>query len=593
MIPRLIWRHEIIHTLTKPLLITVTTVSLMLNILAFQMASAQSEALVVGPRGTMAQFVFLIPFVVILWMGKVENRCRPWEAGLPVASRSLWWAYVGALALATVLLIGVSTLAFLGFGSLIGAFADKSVFRWVELLDLIVRPAAASVTAVFLVAFWRPAAVRLSGVPGWTRHKMLILAGMMLLMALLLVAPPVFAAVPVVLAGLWAMRTSRSLPPVLDLGGTGNGDGLRAGEAAEWTSSAPSARVVRIMVLRTLFKWPVSWIGLGPIALLFGIMMSGTSILGLDEPYLRYMNFFMTVYILFAMSNHFMENLHRVDHLPLDRRILLRWMVLPVTLIFVAGYGVGRLVEEASGNRTEEIVFENSEDGYGLKVSPGAWQFSMTGEPPVVTAPWGESYLATSVPVLKGLPGFLWKPFTTPLEASPEFVAWQISRAVKEVHGLAVPLEEIQERYLESGSGGPVSIRSEGLTIMADYPGARPMYLGPVFPFWVGGELICLMLINMVYFQAFRSGITIRKGRIVFWSLMGGLMALHVGGYALFIKRLTEEWIITGFWMGVTRKIGEAGPVGITAVWLAAALLLALAWRGAEKVFLKAEAPSS
>jgi hypothetical protein len=593
MIPRLIWRHEIIHSLAKPLLITVTTVSLMLNILAFQMAKTQSEALVVGSRGILAQFVFLIPFVVILWMGRADNRCRPWEAGLPVPSRSLWWAHVGALVLATVLLIGVSSLAFVGFGSLIGAFSDKGVFRWLELRNLVARPAAASVTAAFLVALWRPASARLASFPGWTRYKMLVLVGAIVLMTLLLTVPPVFAAVPVAMAGLWAMRTSRALPSAFDLGGTGNGDGLRAGEAADWTVSAPSARVVRIMVLRTLFKWPVSWIGLGPIALLFGMMMSGTRVLGLDEPYLRYMNFFMTVYILFAMSNHFMENLYKVDHLPLDRRTLFRWMVLPVTLFFIAGYGGGRLVEGASGHRTEDIVFENSEEGYGLKVSPGAWQFSATGEPPVVTAPWGESYIAASVPVLKGLPGFLWKPFTTPLEASPEFVAWQISRAVKAVHGLHVPPEEIRERYLESGSGGRVSIRPEGMKIMADFPEARPMYLGPVFPFWVGGELICLMLVNMVYFRAFRPGITIRKGRIVFWSLMGGLMALHIGGYVLFIKGLTEEWIITGFWMGVTRKIGAAGPVGITAAWLVAALLLALAWRGAEKVFLKAEAPSS
>ena len=129
------------------------------------------------------------------------------------------------------------------------------------------------------------------------------------------------------------------------------------------------------------------------------------------------------------------------------------------------GYGVGRLVEESSGQRTEQIVFENSEDGYGLKVPPGAWSISAVGESQVVTAPWGEDHIAQSVPVLKGLPGYLWKPFTTPLEASPEFVAWQISRAVQVVHGLDISPEEIQERYLESGTGSRVLIRPEGLNV--------------------------------------------------------------------------------------------------------------------------------
>ena len=84
MILRLAQRHEIIHNLTKPLMITVVTVSVVLNILAFLMARDGSSLLVVGYRGFLAQFAFLVPLAVILVLGKAGHRCRRSEAGLPM-----------------------------------------------------------------------------------------------------------------------------------------------------------------------------------------------------------------------------------------------------------------------------------------------------------------------------------------------------------------------------------------------------------------------------------------------------------------------------------------------------------------------------
>ena len=96
---------------------------------------------------------------------------------------------------------------------------------------------------------------------------------------------------------------SADLPPVLsragaDIGGTGAVTGSLP--TADWSRQGPSRRVVHWTILRTLFKWPLSWLALGPIALFFGLMMSGYGVLGVEQPYLRFLNFFISVYILFA-----------------------------------------------------------------------------------------------------------------------------------------------------------------------------------------------------------------------------------------------------------------------------------------------------
>jgi hypothetical protein len=333
-------------------------------------------------------------------------------------------------------------------------------------------------------------------------------------------------------------------------------------EPVDWADQGPSRRVVRMAILRILFKWPVSWLALGPIAILFGLMMSGHEVLSMDEPYLRFLYFFMSVYILFASANHFMENLYKVDHLPISRRTLLRWLVVPVATAFLLGYGAGRVMQTVSADRPEKIHFENAEDKYGVKVLPEFFSFTTSSGPNLVAAPWGETHEVVAVQVFKGLPGMMWKPYGTPEGASLDFVSWQISRAAASVYNLDIDPEEISARYLEADLHGRVTVRDPGLTLAADYPTARSSSLGPVLPLLVGGEYALLMVILALYFRVFKPGITIRKSRVVFW-------------------------------LGRIRELGALGPGGFGAAWLGMIILLGAVWRWAEKEFLAAEAPSS
>jgi len=588
---RLILRHPALHDLAKPILFTAVTVSLVLNILAFQMVRTQSPELVQGSRAVVAQFAFLVPLVMILLMGRASTRCRSWEASLPIPARSLWWAHLGALSLAVQFLILVTSIAFLGFGFLISAFSGHPIIGIGALAGLVLRPMLVSLTATCLIGLWRPSQVLLSAASGWPRHRSVVILVACGLLAMAAVLPVYLAALPLLVVLVQVIRTSRGLPPALDMGGIRAHEGSEVGEPDIWTSSDPSPQVVRLMILRTLFKWPQSWIAMGPLVLLFALMVSDVGIMGLDEPYLRFINFFMVVYILFLMGNHFMENLYKVDHLPLDRRRLLRWLVLPVTGVFFAGYLSGQVIAKIHAEPAEEIVFENAEDNYGLKVPPEVWNFSVSSRPRIITAPWGESHRAASVPVLRGLPGILWSSFTTPVDASEEFVAWQICRAAGEVYGLDLEPEEIISRYLETDADGRTIVGPEGLTIRVDYSQAHALESGPVFPIWAGAEFSLLMLVYTFYFGTFKPGITIRKAKFVFWALMGGLMALHILGYVVFMKGLSQEWIVAGFWMGRFREIGGAGPGATAAVWTGAILVGALAYRLAEIKLMEAEAP--
>ena len=136
-------------------------------------------------------------------------------------------------------------------------------------------------------------------------------------------------------------------------------------------------------------------------------------------------------------------------------------------------------------------------------------------------------------------------------------------------------------------------VKPEGLTLAADFPQASATSSGPVFPVWVGAELIALLLVNTIFFRTCRPGITIRKSRVIFWILMGGLMGLHIGGYLIFIERWTQEWLVYGFWMGLIRDLGDLGPAGYAVAWLGAVLGVGAAWRLAAHALENVEAPST
>jgi len=597
MITRLVIRHEILRGLGKSLLVTVALSTFVANVLTYFWFRDGGRP-EIGYFEMMAlQMIVLGSGAVVFFLGPAGRRCRNWEQGLPLAARDLWQSHFLALvAGATTLVVTVG--AVLGLFQLsLASFSEIRLFSGVDLLELIVRPTAMLILGADLVAAFLPATAEPGAHPAWRRFLAAVFAGLLVLLALTSLLDLLYLAPLLLLGAGFQHWSGRRLPGALLAGSwsirSATGAMVEGGQAESWEQVGPSRRPLDYAVTRLLFKWPATWIlGLPAIAF-FGLLHSGASVLSESGSSLRVAFFFLTVYMLFAFTGHFMERLHRVDHLPVSRTALLRWLVLPGAITLLLGYGAGRIVAGFQDTERERLLFVSEADNYGLKVPPEFFSLARTGEQQFIVAPNGERVAAEMVPVLRGLSWHLWKPYTTPRGASMEFVSWQLAGAVEAVYGTEIQANELAERYLALAPSGEVILRRGSLSLQKDYPHLQPVTGGPLMPVLVGAQFICWMLCLRLYFRIFKAGITIKRSRFVFWGLMIGLLALHMGTFVTFVFNWSDDWILNGLVLGLVRNLGAHGVGGVAAVWLVMGAVVAGSWQLASKAFQRAEAPRS
>jgi len=439
---------------------------------------------------------------------------------------------------------------------------------------------------------WRSRLADPGRAAGWLRLRWLLVVAAPLLLLLLLPAPLPVALLPVLAAAGWARRECRALPPALSLAdrvvvATGADAGAGAGAAG-------GRRVLHTIIVRQLFKWPLTWIVGLPLVVLLGLAQGGALSRTPDAEFARYFNVAITVYLLVAFVGYFLENLHRVDHLPIPRGLLLRWLLLPNLAALLVGALAGAAVDRGRGPG-ESLVYENdaARPHHGLLVPTDLWQ-PVWGTPPAeVAAPWGERRPAASVAVIAGWPLHLWNPYTAGPGASAEFVAWQISRAAEVVHGVEIAPERIRERYLVAGADGGVAVRAGGLTLVADGLVPPRGAVGPVLAPLLGVTVVATLLTCAFVFRVCGRGATRRRLKTVFWGVMAVLMAVHIGGYALLMTRTVQDWTVSALVTGLARRLGAAGPAGWIVTWLAVAGAALLAWRLCASAFARLEAVRS
>jgi hypothetical protein len=349
--------------------------------------------------------------------------------------------------------------------------------------------------------------------------------------------------------------------------------------------------VLHMVVARQLFKWPLTWILGLPFVLLLGLVQGGMFSRTPDADFARYFNVAITVYLLVAFVGHFLENLHRVDHLPIPRGLLLRWLLLPGIACLLAGGLIGAAVDHARPPG-ESLVYENdgSRPHAGLLVPPDLWRLAWGAPPDSVTAPWGERRPTVSVAVVAGWPLRLWKPYAADPGASARFVAWQVSRAARAVHGVDIAPDLIRERYFVTAADGSVQVREGGLSLVADGLVAPRGEVGPVLPLLLGATVVPTLLVCALVFWLCGPGATRRRVKTVFWTLMAALMAMHLGGYALLMTRTVRDWVVSGLVTGLAGQLGAAGPAGWFAAWLFVVGTSVLAWRLCARAFARVEA---
>lgn len=567
---------------------------------------------------TLVVLTLWLPAAIYTLVTATERRCSRFDMELPISSRELWTAHTVALSIAGLLVLAATAAMLL--------FASWALEVWIglvpavfEFTDLVLG--LRTVTALLLsVALAQSVSPSLERIPGGPRAVWSIIGGITVFYGFSLalsLLPLAVSAVPIALAGWLVCRTRERLPGTMvvaplesdwfgrgrraDSGPPGAAASRGASESvrltpAEWTASVPVRSAARrlwvlfVTIFRSTSKMPVAPVVGVPILLAVGFTMSGalgSAIRGDDT--IRFSLLFITSYTLLAFSGLPPRKLYMLDAMPVSRRFIFAVIFVPYMAMVGLGYGTGRIMaDRAEGGR--ELITFIERDGHLYVSAPlrdGA--IALDGSPPDAVAPWGESHEVWSAPIWAGKTPVVHSLYSTPPGSSAEFVAWQISRAVREIHGAHIAADEVLEHYLTTDYLGRVAPTGGQLTLAADHPDWGVRSHGPVFPAMM--LLVCgLWFIAMSpYLATLRPGYSERRRKSTFWWGMVTLMALHVMQFtALFAENL-DHWILSGTSMVVIRAAAERLPGGSVTVWVLCALALYGFYRVAESRFIRVE----
>lgn len=590
----LVLRNPGLRGLFKPLMLSILTATFFGNLMAFSAAGREGPVIDAPWLNLASQLALVLPAVFVLYLGRAGCRARQTELGLPLAAAVLWRAHFLALMLAVGGLVLAAAAALVGLGHLLTDMMDRAQPGLLTGLQLVVRPGAVCLFVMALAASWRPSLAQPERASGWSKLRMALTATALLTTAILTWLPAVAALVPLTIGAVVASRAHGNLGPALDLAADPAvaGPGTGAGEdPTAWQSVPESHRALHALIVHTVLKCPSYLVFMSLLLVVIGVALSGFFTVNSDNDALRLTNYFLIVYILFSPAGVFINSLHKLDHLPISRRTLLAWLILPVVSSLVIGYGLGKVGLLFKEGRGETLVFVNDEENYGLKLPPSYFRPVWGQMNTAVTAPWGETRELETWQVLPGLPLHLVKPFTTPELASRDFVAWQVSRAAQSVYGVKIPADEIADRYLRTDGAGRTLVVDDGLTLQRDYPDLTPVANGPIFVVLIGCHLVGLGLITWAFFAVLAHESLRRRAKMVFIGFMSVLMVAHVGVGVGLITRTHNEDIVYGLLLGRIRALGELGAGS----WLVAggvfALILYLVASGVARAFARLESP--
>jgi hypothetical protein len=437
------------------------------------------------------------------------------------------------------------------------------------------------------------------------------------LVAALAWLPPAVGLIPLVVAPFLGLRFRRSLPAAFTLIPLEAQDGraaidVDAGAAAAWAPSRPRGGFVEslrrnLSILHVLSRGIApgqlieipALLAFGyPFIVLWGVLVSGVAF---SENF-RYWMLFLTAYLLYAFLPAPMVQLYAFDSLPISRRRLFAFIVLPVLLLMSLGYGAGWTArwlrgEPAPRVKFQEAVSESLVPPYPfqpamVRVPVEYCRVAWDGMPPETGSSWGESHPAWTIPLFKGSTAVLYSPFSTPEGSSPEFVALQISRAVEAIYGRSVAPSEIMSRYLEVDDRGiVVPSKAGGLTLLHDYPDLTESRRVSDFPIFMLLTTVLYLFTSSLYLRSYRATVPHGRRMVIFFVLGGWLFAMHVALTGLFITRVVRETVFSGLLTIFAQRMTDFLPGGSFAVWIVCALLFWAAYRIAESEFDRVEAP--
>lgn len=283
----------------------------------------------------------------------------------------------------------------------------------------------------------------------------------------------------------------------------------------------------------------------------------------------------VVVYVMLAGLAVAGRFLHRLSPLPISKRRITAMIVLPVLAAAVAGYSIGFASRALLPSRLEVAYTAEPERAFPpvprtrtmLRMPPHHFRISWDGRTPPLRAPWGEVHQPWQAKLWRGMDAVLYSPVSTAEPASPEFAAWEISRALELVYGIKAPHERIHAMYVGVDSGGrPVVKRDIGELLPA---GAKPVsgldWVVPPLTLGVCGAGF-LGLTGLLMGLRRAATPTWRRTAAAGFA-MGLLMLLYLIRVPLSLSGYTRGWIAGGAVASGVRSLSEAAPGGAVAFW--------------------------
>ena len=562
MMISVIKRHEIIRRLPKLLLLNLVMVTLVGGLITHKHVDSGDGLIISKELLLVVQVFVFLGAAGILELPEAGRRCREWELSLPITGDFWWRSHLFSLILAGLSMMLVYAIIPIGL-TWLSAGLDLMQINTSQLMwDLWVLPTLAFLIVVNSFVLMSPGSVQVGRAKGQHLKSLLTLA----FMVVMIIVCSWFGLTWIMLIPLAVvvyLNTRRPICVNLELLQGQDGD-INICNWEPQEVKVASRRLMHLTVMRLLFKWPVNWVALLPFSLLFGLLLGGFNPITYDPDSMRFSNFFMSIYVLTSACGYFSERQHLVDALPIDRRTILAWLVLPVVVAMGLGYGGGRLIVHNSVPQEPAFTLLTTEEAYIFCVPPRCYQNSPTVEGLEISAPWGETHTGDLVSEHEGLRWHFFNPYSIPRGASERYAAWQIQRAVADVYGEDISAELISERYLSTDSMGIVRVRDEELNIEEDFSLGKAVFIGPVFPFLYGTVVIAYLLVLAINFRALKWMVSVKRQRIVFWSIMALLLGAHLGSTFL-TATLNESWIIQGIILGTIHRwsLAQAGAVPI------------------------------
>jgi hypothetical protein len=267
-------------------------------------------------------------------------------------------------------------------------------------------------------------------------------------------------------------------------------------------------------------------------------------------------------------------------------------LVLPGLVILTLGYGAGRVGLAFLEDRHEVIVYGQDEESYGLRLPLDLWEITWMGDAPRIETLSGEAMDAKTLPIVTAGGPKLFKPYSTSVASSPQFVAEQLSRALLQHCGESPPVSELRDRYFHLDEEGRTVLKGSALSVFEDYPELKVRSQWGTFPYVFTLTALLFFLALWIYFHFFNADTSEGRRKAAFVSILVIMLLMHMIPFFTFIFYWVDGDTFVAVQQILIRQIATAFPGSVLLIWLAGILLVAAGYRLCERQFQKVELPS-